>query len=71
MTDILSEEQIDKLTKPLRQRAAQTRRLEKVLRYKLERRPDGLPMVTPDMLARLGNTKSEASNTSYGLNWEA
>ncbi|MEG0921310.1 MAG: hypothetical protein RSD57_13500 [Comamonas sp.] len=71
MTDILSEEQIDKLTKPLRQRAAQTRRLEKVLRCKLERRPDGLPMVTPDMLARLSGSRQDAPKTSNGLNWEA
>lgn len=69
MTDILDEEQINKLTKPLRQRAAQTRWLEKALRCKLERRPDGLPMVTPEMLSRLNGATPQAPEADNGLNW--
>ena len=69
MSTILPEEEIDRLTKPITQRAAQTRRLEKLLGCKLARRPDGLPLVTMDMLARLNGGASTAANADNGLNW--
>lgn len=69
MSIVLSESEIDQLTKPKKQRAAQTRVLEKMLGCKLARRPDGLPIVTKDMLSRLGLEKREAANSGNGLNW--
>lgn len=70
MSVILTEQEIDLLTKPRRQRAAQARILEKMLGCKLARRPDGLPLVTRDMLARLSGEPQEAANSnSNGLNW--
>lgn len=71
MPVILTEEEIDQLTKPRRQRAAQARILERMLGCKLARRPDGLPLVTRDMLARLEGAPKDAANcgSSNGLNW--
>lgn len=42
MSIVLTESEIDQLTKPRRQRAAQKRVLERMLGCKLARRPDGL-----------------------------
>lgn len=73
MTIVLTEAEIDQLTKPRKQRAAQTKVLEKMLGCKLARRPDGLPIVTYDMLARLNGEPREAANANTapgnGLNW--
>lgn len=69
MSHILTEAEIDHLTKPRRQHAAQTRILEKMLGCKLARRPDGLPVVTSDMLARLDGKQHTAANADNGLNW--
>lgn len=69
MSIVLTESEIDQLTKPRRQRAAQKRVLERMLGCKLARRPDGLPIVTRDMLARLNGDRSEAANSGNGLNW--
>lgn len=70
MTKLLTEAEIDNLTKPRRQRAAQTRLLERMLGCKLVRRPDGLPLVTHDMLRRLDpNERQDQAATNNGLNW--
>ncbi|MBF5006302.1 hypothetical protein [Diaphorobacter caeni] len=71
MSTILPEEEIDRLTKPRTQRAAQTRYLEKLLGCKLARRPDGLPLVTPEMLARLNGGAEPVPDANNGLNWGA
>lgn len=69
MGHILTESEIDHLTKPRRQRAAQARVLEKMLGCKLHRRPDGLPLVTSDMLDCLKGERTTTANTENGLNW--
>lgn len=66
MSDILSEAEIDQLTKPVRQRAAQARHLSAMLGCEVKRRPDGLPIVTRQMLERL--QPAEAQNDA-GINW--
>lgn len=68
MSEILDEEEIARLTHPVTQHAAQTRHLSKLLGLKLQRRPDGLPIVTRAMLARLEESKQEAGGDA-GLNW--
>lgn len=69
MSIVLTETEIDQLTKPKKQRAAQKRVLERMLGCELARRPDGLPIVTRDMLARLNGERREAANSGNGLNW--
>jgi hypothetical protein len=67
VNDILSEQEIDQLTAPIRQHAAQARRLSAMLGCEVKRRPDGLPIVTRAMLDRL-EPKSKAQNDA-GINW--
>jgi hypothetical protein len=66
MSDILTEQEIFQLTAPIKQKAAQARRLSELLGCEVKRRPDGLPIVTRAMLARLQPT--EAQNDA-GINW--
>lgn len=66
-SDILSEAEIYQLTAPVRQHAAQARRLSAMLGCPIKRRPDGLPIVTRAMLERL-TPKSSAQNDA-GINW--
>lgn len=66
MSDILSEQEIYQLTAPIKQRAAQARKLAELLGCEVKRRPDGLPIVTRQMLERLERT--EAQNDA-GINW--
>lgn len=68
MSDILSEAEIFQLTAPLRQHAAQARRLSALLGCPIQRRPDGLPIVTRAMLERLGKPGSKAQNDA-GITW--
>jgi hypothetical protein len=64
---ILSESEIYQLTAPIRQHAAQARKLSAMLGCEVKRRPDGLPIVTRAMLERLG-PKAKAQNDA-GINW--
>lgn len=64
MSDILSKEEIDQLTAPIRQKAAQTRWLSDLLGIPVKRRPDGLPIVTRKMLGRLEQEQNDA-----GIAW--
>jgi hypothetical protein len=66
MSDILSAEEIYQLTAPITQHAAQARHLSAMLGCEVKRRPDGLPIVTRQMLSRLQPT--EAQNDA-GINW--
>ena len=66
-SEILDEAEIDKLTKPLTQGAAQARRLSTMLGCPVKRRPDGLPVVTRAMLARLGSDNPAPPDA--GINW--
>lgn len=68
MSTILSEAEIDALTAPVRQRAAQARHLSALLGCEVKRRPDGLPIVTRSMLERLGGRQGEAHNDA-GIIW--
>lgn len=68
MTDLLSEAEIDHLTAPIRQHAAQARRLSAMLGCEVRRRPDGLPIITRAMLERL-DPKSKAQNDA-GITWK-
>lgn len=65
MSEILSEAEIAQLTAPLKQHAAQARRLSALLGCEIKRRPDGLPIVTRQMLQRLDR---KAQNDA-GINW--
>lgn len=66
MSDILTPEEIYQLTAPITQGAAQARRLSEMLGCQVKRRPDGLPIVTRQMLSRL--QQPEAQNDA-GINW--
>lgn len=65
MSDILTEAEIYQLTAPIKQKAAQARRLSELLGCPVKRRPDGLPIVTRQMLERL-DTKAQ---NDAGINW--
>ncbi len=67
MSDILTEAEIYQLTAPVRQHAAQARRLAALLGCEVKRRPDGLPIVTRAMLQRL-DPKPAAQNEA-GIVW--
>ena len=69
MNVILSEDEIDRLCKPLTQRAAQARKLSAMLGCTVKRRPDGLPIVTPNMLERLEGGGSVKAQNDAGINW--
>jgi hypothetical protein len=66
VSDLLTEQEIYQLTAPITQRAAQARKLSALLGCEVKRRPDGLPIVTRQMLSRL--QPSEAQNDA-GINW--
>lgn len=68
MTIALTDEEVGELTKPIKQGAAQVRHLKQMLGCEIKRRPDGRPVVTRDMLARLQTNDAPASNDA-GLNW--
>ncbi len=68
MTIALTDEEVGELTKPIKQGAAQVRHLRQMLGCEIKRRPDGRPVVTRDMLARLQTNDVTASNDA-GLNW--
>jgi hypothetical protein len=68
VNDILSEADIDRLCKPIKQRAAQARRLSALLGFQVKRRPDGLPIITQRMLERLEGNTRPAQNDA-GINW--
>lgn len=65
--EILDEAEIQRLTAPCTQGAAQARHLERMLGCKIQRRPDGLPVVTRAMLERLDSRKAEPADA--GINW--
>lgn len=67
MSELLTAAEIFQLTAPIKQHAAQARRLSAMLGCQVKRRPDGLPIVTRSMLARL-DPKSQAQNDA-GINW--
>lgn len=64
----LTESEVDGLTKPLTQRAAQVRRLRQLLGIEdFPRRPDGFPLIGRKMAeAKLNN---ETTAPSGGFNW--
>lgn len=68
MNDLLSKAEIDALTAPCKQGAAQARHLAAILGCPIKRRPDGLPIVTRAMLARLERQEAKAQNDA-GINW--
>jgi hypothetical protein len=65
MSAILTEAEIAQLTAPLKQHAAQARKLRELLGCEIKRRPDGVPIVTRAMLERLDR---KAQNDA-GINW--
>lgn len=65
MSDILTEAEIFQLTAPIKQHAAQARKLRELLGCEVKRRPDGLPIVTRQMLERL-DTKAQ---NDAGIVW--
>lgn len=65
MSEILTADEIYQLTAPIKQPAAQTRKLSALLGCEVKRRPDGLPIVTRQMLERL---QSKAENDA-GITW--
>jgi hypothetical protein len=67
MNDVLSEAEIYQLTAPIKQHAAQARKLSALLGCQVKRRPDGLPIVTRAMLARLG--PADKAQNDAGINW--
>ncbi len=67
MSAILSKAEIDELTAPRTQGAAQARHLAALLGCPIRRRPDGLPIVTRAMLNRL-DPRAKAQNDA-GINW--
>jgi hypothetical protein len=67
MTDIVPDDEVENLTRPLKQPAARARRLAKILGCKVERRPDGTPIVTRDMLARIGQVRPAQNDA--GITW--
>lgn len=68
MSEILTDAEVCELTKPIKQGAAQVRYLREILGSDIKRRPDGKPVVTRAMLARLQSQSTPASNDA-GLNW--
>lgn len=65
--NIVPDDEIENLTRPLTQPAARARRLAKMLGCQIERRPDGTPIVTRDMLARIG--KGAPAQNDAGITW--
>lgn len=67
MSEVLSKEEIDQLTAPVKQGAAQVRHLTRLLGCQIKRRPDGVPIVTRKMLERLHEDDKESDDA--GINW--
>lgn len=67
MSDILSEAEIYQLTAPVRQHAAQARRLAALFGCEVKRRPDGLPIIPRSMLQRLDPKPVEQNEA--GIVW--
>lgn len=67
MGEILTDEEVYELTKPVRQGAAQTRRLEAMFGFPVRRRADGRPVVTRKMLDSLAPHREP--KTDAGINW--
>lgn len=66
MSDILSPDEIYQLTAPIKQPAAQARKLSELLGCPVKRRPDGRPIVTRQMLERL---QTKDAQNDAGINW--
>ncbi len=66
---ILTASEIDALTSPITQHAAQARKLSALLGCQVKRRPDGLPIVTRAMLARLDGREATKAQNDAGINW--
>ncbi|MEG0921995.1 MAG: hypothetical protein RSD57_12435 [Comamonas sp.] len=70
MDSLLSEEEVNKMCKPLTQGAAQKRFIEKVLGIPvIGRRPDGLPLVSRTALEERNSAKADPKSTQRGFNW--
>lgn len=69
MSIALSDEEVAELTKPVTQGAAQARHLSKLLGCEIRRRPDGRPIVTRTMLARL-EQQEQTARIDNGLQWD-
>jgi hypothetical protein len=69
MSELLSKAEIDELTAPRKQGAAQARHLAAILGCPIKRRPDGLPIVTRAMLARLSGQSQAGAQNDAGINW--
>jgi hypothetical protein len=67
MSLLLTDDEIAALCKPLKQGYAQARHLSQMLGCQIKRRPDGLPIVTRQMLERLDTSK--APQNDAGINW--
>jgi hypothetical protein len=67
----LTEEEVNELCAPLKQRAAQIRFIQHVLRIPISgKRPDGLPLVGRTVAeSRLNNEQPLASDKKSGFNW--
>jgi hypothetical protein len=70
MTIHLTRQEINELCAPLKQPAAQTRFLEKVLGIRVTaRRPDGLPLVGRTAADEVLNRKQSLTSTQKLFNW--
>jgi hypothetical protein len=67
MSDLLTEDEIyERLTKPIRQHAAQVRVLSRLFNCPIQRRPDGAPIVPRSLLNRL---EARQAQNDAGINW--
>jgi hypothetical protein len=64
--NLVDDDEIERMTRPLKQGFARAKRLEKMLGCKIPRRPDGFPVVTRDMLARL---QDKEKPVDAGIRW--
>lgn len=69
MSVALADDEVFELTKPIKQGAAQARHLRALLGCDIKTRPDGRPIVTKDMLARLQSANDKTASNDAGLNW--
>ncbi|MBF6630288.1 MAG: hypothetical protein ITG01_03925 [Comamonas sp.] len=67
----LTEQEVNELCAPLKQRAAQARFIEVVLGIKVTgKRPDGLPLVGRTAVAqKLNNEQTLTPSPKYGFKW--
>lgn len=66
---ILTESQVNELTKPIKQRAAQRRHLERLFGVELKTRADGLPIVPTALVDHLYTTTASNDSEPSGINW--